>query len=172
MARKALKALSQKTLTYVEIANHFAYLKKERNDQAVAILASTLVEDALEGAILSRLAALPSTRTLLDFDQPLGTFSAKIRIAFALCLIGSFTRADLDCMRDIRNAFAHPRVHMKFTTPEVEAACQTLQNKTSKKRFRKNASPRFRYLETAEKITHDLLGEALEGKQPNQPSLP
>jgi hypothetical protein len=174
MSRAALRALSRKPPTYVEIASTFKALKGQRNDRAAAILASALVEDALKDAILARLSPLSNddhTR-LFEGEGPLSTFSAAIRVGFALSIFGVSTKADLNCMRDIRNAFAHAGISLKFTTREVTVACRTLQNKNSSKHFRKNASPRLRYLETAEQIALDLLGEALDPKRPGRPSLP
>ena len=40
-------------------------------------------------------------------------------MAFALAIIGEKTRADLNCIRDIRNAFAHAKVPLDFTHPLV-----------------------------------------------------
>jgi len=170
MARTALKALSRKQATYIEIARTFKVLKRQRSDRAVAILASALVEDALEGAILASLSPLSKEdrASLFEGDGPLSTFSAKIRVGFALSIFGAITRADLNCMRDVRNAFAHARVSLKFTTHEVTVACKSFM----RARFAKKASARFRYLETAEQITHDFLGAALESKQPTPASLP
>jgi len=44
---------------------------------------------------------------LFGFDAPFGTFSAKIRLAYAFRLIDQDLRDDFDRVRDIRNAFAH-----------------------------------------------------------------
>jgi hypothetical protein len=87
-------------------------------------------------------------------------------VGFALGIIGTQIRADLNCVRDIRNAFAHARRAIRFDTPEVAAACESLRNPTGTRPLRKNASPRTRYIETTEKITYDLLGEAISGAPP------
>src|SRR5262249_21448711 len=87
---------------------------------------------------------------------------------FALSVFGLITRADLNCMREIRNAFAHARISLKFTTHEVKATCKSFQ----RKRFPKNATPRTRYLETAEQITHDFLCDALDPKRPSPAHFP
>jgi hypothetical protein len=54
-------------------------------------------------------------------DAPLATFSAKIRLAYALSIFGSSTRDDLDTIREIRNAFAHS------TRPLASDPAQTLR---------------------------------------------
>lgn len=46
---------------------------------------------------------------LSAFHGPLGTFSAKIDIAFAVGAISQATRTKLHTLRDIRNEFAHPK---------------------------------------------------------------
>jgi DNA-binding MltR family transcriptional regulator len=131
MARAALKALSRKPATYTEIASTFKALKRQRSDRAIAILASALVEDALEDAIVARLSPLSKDdhASLFEGEGPLSTFSARIRVGFALSIFGKITRDDLNCMRDIRNAFAHARISLKFTTREVTDACKNFGRK-------------------------------------------
>jgi hypothetical protein len=81
---------------------------KGESDRAAVILGAAKI-DLLLYQILTQF-LLPSTGgrdELLDGDAALGTFSAKIHIAYRLGLIDAeFTRA-LQLVRKIRNAFAH-----------------------------------------------------------------
>jgi hypothetical protein len=101
----------------------------EHPDRAVAIILAAMVEGALRAAILARMVPLCERREMGLFgpDSPLGTFSAKIKVGFALGVYGPETRADLDTVRAIRNAFAHCTKPIKFDTPEVAAECAKLR---------------------------------------------
>jgi DNA-binding MltR family transcriptional regulator len=54
-------------------------------------------------------------------DRPLGTFSSRIKIAYALGIIGGKSRHDLDIVGNIRNAFAHGMRDLAFDTKEIAA---------------------------------------------------
>ena len=58
------------------------------SDYAIAIVGASLIERALEVAILSRFVPMSKTDRgrLFEFEQPLGSFSARIRIGAALGL--------------------------------------------------------------------------------------
>ena len=119
MAREALKALSRRPITLSEVFALFVALDSE-SDRAFAILACTTVEDALESAIKARLVdglSNEDTSRLFEGDNPLSTFSALIKIGFAMGVYGPVARADMNCLRDIRNAFAHAKMPITFDTP-------------------------------------------------------
>ena len=101
---------------------------KEQHDRAAAVILAAQVEDALRAAILERLISLSEKEEARIFgpDMPLGSLSAKIKIGFALGVYGAETRADLDKIREIRNAFAHAKKPIKFETPSVAAECAKL----------------------------------------------
>jgi len=56
---------------------------------------------------------------LFRYGGAAGTFSAKLKLAYALGLIDTETYKDLQGIRDVRNAFAHPRGFLHFDSPEV-----------------------------------------------------
>jgi hypothetical protein len=98
-------------------------------DRAVVILQASMVESILENAIAQRMRHDLKDETrkdLFDFEGPVGTFSAKITIAYALGIFGSTTRRDLDLIRLMRNQFAHCRKPLKFSLPVVVAICAHL----------------------------------------------
>jgi DNA-binding MltR family transcriptional regulator len=51
--------------------------------------------------------------------KPLSSFSAKIRMGFALRLYGERTFHDLELLRELRNLFAHGKLAIDFNTPGV-----------------------------------------------------
>jgi hypothetical protein len=71
------------------------------------MIAVSHIDGLLKGAITYRMVNLTSDdeEVLFSGFGPLATFSARIRIAYALGIIGKKTRHDLDLMREIRNAW-------------------------------------------------------------------
>jgi DNA-binding MltR family transcriptional regulator len=57
---------------------------------------------------------------------PLASLRAKTLMAFAMGIIDSQTRHDLDTIREVRNALAHTSLKISFDTPEVAALCNGL----------------------------------------------
>lgn len=87
-----------------EFAKEFA----DESDRAAVILGAARMDVALYDLLTARLLPSPtSTDELFDGEAPLGSFSAKINMAYRLGLIeAAFARA-LHILRKIRNAFAH-----------------------------------------------------------------
>ncbi len=95
------------------------------SDRACGVLHASWVEQVLETAIRRRLRPNLSNR-MFDFEGPVGTFSAKIMMGYALGLFGSKTNHDLLLIRTIRNEFAHCQLPLRFDLPEVKVVCDHL----------------------------------------------
>ncbi|SNT01784.1 Mannitol repressor [Tardiphaga sp. OK246] len=112
------------------------YLKSRPSDQEIgaiffemgddgargcALAGAAVLEDVLRGAIEHRFSHMSEKELaeLFDGTAPLSTFSAKIKIAYAMGIIGKLTRHDLEKLREIRNAFAHSIRHLSFDLPEI-----------------------------------------------------
>lgn len=61
-------------------------------------------------------------------NAPLGTFSARAKLAFTLGLISEKEFQDLDLIRKIRNEFAH-NVKASFDDPAIGNRCKALHHK-------------------------------------------
>jgi hypothetical protein len=94
-------------------------------DRHAAILAGSLIEDALTQAIEGCFVPLSNTKRVGLFEGfgPLATFAAKIEIGHALGLFGNETRLDLHRIKSIRNKFAHVLTPLTFASPEVAKNC-------------------------------------------------
>jgi DNA-binding MltR family transcriptional regulator len=107
------------------------------------ILAGTLVEDSLRALLISRMAPgveKDGSKDLFGPMKPLSTFSAKIRMGFAMKLYGERTFDDLELLKKLRNLFAHGRLAIDFNTPEVKSAinqfhCHSRGERDPRKRF-------------------------------------
>jgi DNA-binding MltR family transcriptional regulator len=79
-------------------------------------------------------------KDLFGSMKPLSSFSAKIRMGFALRLYGERTFHDLELLRELRNLFAHGKLAIDFDTPEVKSAinqfhCHRRGESDPRKRF-------------------------------------
>ncbi len=103
----------------------FHELMDDPNDRASGITAAAYLESSLEDTLTFKLKKVGAVDVseLFRGDAPLGTFSAKIKFAFALQLFGERTRHDFDCIREVRNAFAHSKMKATFETPEIVNVC-------------------------------------------------
>jgi hypothetical protein len=101
-----------------------------QNDRACGILFGSYVDSALVSAIKSVMRPDLSNALsgdLFDYEGPIGTFSARINLAYALALFGKKTKHDLDLIRLMRNQFAHCRLPLRFDMPAVANVCAHLQ---------------------------------------------
>jgi DNA-binding MltR family transcriptional regulator len=100
----------------------------EGGDRSLAILATAMVERGLQNAIIQRMVKLTKSEhdQLFDGTGPLSSFSSKIKIAYSIGAISGSARADLDSIREIRNAFAHSIVYIDFTEPAISDRCRQL----------------------------------------------
>ena len=109
-----------------ELRNAIARFTKQ-GDRGTALVAAAWLDDALEVRI--RAAFRPDKGIADDVfrpDGPLGSFAARIKLAYLLGLIEPFARKDLDFIRRIRNDFAHGRNDLYFTTPRIKDRCKQL----------------------------------------------
>jgi hypothetical protein len=124
---KALHRLSRRKPTSTEQRQIFEEIR-EASDRAVAILAATFVEDALEYALIDRSLKHLDERThnRLFERGPLQNFDAKILLTSALGLTGPRITANLFKLKSIRNVFAHARINVSFKTKEIHDLCMSL----------------------------------------------
>ncbi len=100
----------------------------QQNDTTFVILCTALLEGTLISLIKSKIKIKEQTieTDLFGSNAPLATFSSQITVGYYIGLFGQKTRADLDCIRDLRNAFAHSRKHLTFEDEPVRAVCDRL----------------------------------------------
>src|SRR5271165_1082562 len=135
--------------------------KPERQDRYIALVSGTLLDHALKTAISKHL--ISEDKDLLysivdDYDRsPLGTFSAKIKIAHALGIVDDTTRNNLDVLRSIRNNFAHSVIEFEFASSECANEINKLvvQPKAFK-RFWEHWSPRCKFVTTVFTYYHAI----------------
>lgn len=120
-----LKKLGDGVLTKEDISNIEAEVYSGP-DRAAAVVLGSFVERGMADLLASKMN--PShIGKIFDFSGPLGTFSAKIDLAYAFNLIGPTSYHDLNLIRLLRNAFAHTRIAVNFQTSEVVEVCKNLK---------------------------------------------
>jgi hypothetical protein len=96
----------------------------EMDDRAAALILSSLSDNLLETCIAIDFVQLGKRRfeqTFRSPGAPLGTFSAKIAVAYALGVVTTETRSQLDQIRRIRNTFAHAMLRVSFNDRAIAA---------------------------------------------------
>jgi hypothetical protein len=127
------------------------------------ILAGTLVEDSLRALLISRMAPgveKDGPKDLFGPMKPLSSFSAKIRMGFALKLYGERTFHDLELLRELRNLFAHGTLAIDFDTPDVRSVINQFHC-----HIRGELDPRKRFYSVATLLLSHL---TLRRRNPNE----
>lgn len=106
--------------------NAFSERLHTESDRAFAVLGAALLDAKLEELFRRKLRSFKDE--LLGNTSPIGTFSARIRIACALGWVSDDVRFDLDTIRAIRNDFAHSFNHnLAFADPSISDRCKNLR---------------------------------------------
>lgn len=97
------------------------------SDRTAAILGGVFLDEHLRLLLVAFLVDDPLVNELFEVERPLSSFSARIKMAYALGLISKRAYDDLEQIRWIRNAFAHTMHGISFDTEAILAACSKLQ---------------------------------------------
>jgi DNA-binding MltR family transcriptional regulator len=153
----SLKHLSRQTLAdQAKIEGYFKEALGE-SDRACALVISAALEHSLIRLLRTRMIELDREENEAIFfgdRSPLGTFSSRVWVAYSLGLINKGQKSDLDCIRKVRNAFAHTVTSISFSTKEVQLECEKLKNTPSD--F-KNRSAKDKFSAAALTIDSDIL---------------
>jgi DNA-binding MltR family transcriptional regulator len=97
-------------------------------DLACVLVGTSFLEEALASMLHQYFFSTKVAKKLLNpANGPLGTFSARIDLAFSLGLIDSSTHNDLHIVRKVRNAFAHSRLSLTFACRDIMSLCRKLK---------------------------------------------
>lgn len=103
---------------------------KPETDRGCALVSTAYLDSRLEN--LLRDFFVPNSQVsdeLLGQAKPIGTFSSRIDLSYALGLIGHQERRDLHLIRKIRNEFGHGHIPMDFDSPSIASRCRELRSK-------------------------------------------
>jgi hypothetical protein len=109
---------------------HFAKEVQGESDRALVILLTAMLDDTLTLVIANRMAVRPINVDQLEeifrFEGPLGSFSARIEIAYLFGFIDELMRDQLTDFREMRNACAHSKHYIGFDVPELANVAKRL----------------------------------------------
>lgn len=113
-------------LTKAQMAAVYKLTMEENACRAEALTSACDLQLALQG--LLQAAMVDDPKIAKRFKDPGGpfTFAAQIKCAWAFGLIDGNLRKDLDCIREIRNQFAHDNEQRSFSTNPVRDWLQKL----------------------------------------------
>lgn len=99
-----------------------------QSDRGAALIAAALLDISLRQAMLCRFVHFKDFTETMYMDQgaPLGSFSARITVARAMGVIGEVAESHLNCIRRIRNQFAHSPIKVDFTHDAVASEIESL----------------------------------------------
>jgi hypothetical protein len=110
--------------------NAFSSRFAAETDRGCGVLGGALLDERL-CSLLERRLVIPTDRereALVGQSGPIGTFSARIKLARALAWISEDVHWDLERIRTIRNAFAHGFDHdLDFSDQSIAGHCRNLR---------------------------------------------
>jgi DNA-binding MltR family transcriptional regulator len=96
-------------------------------DRGCALMAAAYLDAELESLLRVHFVQNKTVADdLLGQNRPLGTFSSRIDLAYALGLIPTTSFRDLHLIRKIRNDFAHKAAPLSFEYDPMAARCREL----------------------------------------------
>lgn len=125
----SLSELSRELPSEEVLGNFIGIVDGESSDRSAAIMAASLVEQALFTAVFCRLADCGEAARNAWFHEanaPFGTFSAKIKLGRALGIYGPQMEKRLEKVKNVRNVFAHRTSPIDFKHPSIEAEINTM----------------------------------------------
>lgn len=131
-----------------DLSEYFRLLRKE-TDRGCAMIVAAHLDDKL-GELLKACMVQDKEyeEEIAEFFRdpgPLGTFSARIKLARYLSIMSPQVRKDLDIIRKIRNDFGHKLEFEDFNTPSIKDRCMNLQHDL----LEENQNPRERFINAA-----------------------
>ena len=100
---------------------------RQLDERGLVLSLAAFAEEALGDLIKAFLIPGDPAKQLLEgFNAPLGTFSARIKMAYSLGLVTRRQHEDLDRLRRIRNEFAHSWEPMSFNDQKVASHISAL----------------------------------------------
>jgi len=118
--------------------NEFLTEFQEETDRAAAVLGPAMLDQLLKDLLDSTFVSAESAKELTGKMMPIGTFSSRITLAYAIGLITSEEAKDLHRMREIRNRFAHRLHGLSFATQAIRDSCGNFLLVKASKGVKKN----------------------------------
>lgn len=124
-----LKKLIASSPDTEELVNLISQFMGDKHDRGAALSMVALLDGAMKDAILAvcNNAVHDKPEYLFGPNAPLRSLSAKIRFSFAFHLCDEAAADDMECLREVRNAFAHTMKPISFEMVEVQNVCNRIK---------------------------------------------
>lgn len=111
---------------YKDLADFLKEFNDE-SDRGAVLTAGSYLDERLGEIISAFLIESRDAAELIDgFNAPLGTFSSRIKAAFAMGLIQKNEYEELNTIRKIRNEFGHSWKGVSFESQNIKDLCKNL----------------------------------------------
>ncbi|MGY2292150.1 MltR family transcriptional regulator [Pseudomonas sp. SDO528_S397] len=101
---------------------------RDLDERALVLTLAAFAEDTLGDLLTAFMIPSAASRSLVTgFNAPLGTFSSRIKAAFAFGLISKGQFDDLQHLREVRNKFSHTWKPISFADPSVEGHLKAIR---------------------------------------------
>lgn len=111
----------------IEDLSKFMQNFNKESDRGAVLLAASIIDEWLSEILSNFLKDDVVTKELIfGFNAPLGTFSARTKMAFSLSLIEKREYEEINIIRKIRNEFGHNWQGVDFSSEKIEKECNKL----------------------------------------------
>ena len=123
---KSLKKYYRADRNLVRDANELLDDIGNESDRSAITILAAVIEDALTLELAKLMRKFEDDN---DFNEmfgpngPLGTFSSKIRLSYALKIVDRQSRDQLGVIRELRNAAAHSQRPISFEVVQIQNVC-------------------------------------------------
>lgn len=127
-----------------DLADLSAFVRefKAETDRGAALVGGALIDNRLEQLLRAHFLENTTSDKLLSSAAPLGAFSSRIDVSYALGLITEVEYRECVLIRRIRNDFAHRLHGLTFSSPEITDRCKELKAMP----YQRWGNPRQRYM--------------------------
>jgi DNA-binding MltR family transcriptional regulator len=154
----------------VDVVFEFRKTLTPETDRGCALMAAAYLDSQIEELLRKLFVDKPEVADeLLGLSKPLGSFSARIDLAFLLGKIGEKEMRDLHLIRKIRNDFGHNPSPITFEHPPIASRCRELLHTLHKQAARPRAhftSAVFAMLARIHAVTDETLQPSITADNP------
>lgn len=140
------------------------------SDRGAVMIAASMMDDLMRQIVIQEFKRPAEAKELTEgYNAPLGTFSARLTMCFAMDIITEEAYREAKTVQKIRNRFGHD-IHIAFGDATIMSLCKNLQLSTVPVLDGSSARERFNY--SAIKLIlylgqrYDTRQFALEGRPP------
>lgn len=134
---------------------------EHESDRGVILITGAMLDELLAELLKNVLDPAVSDKLLNGTTAPLGSFSARAKMAFAIGVIGTQDYKDIEVIRKVRNAAAHFDVKQGFDTGFESQSVIGLCGNLSQDMLSTGASARERFIFAAKTTCGSIMSHVI-----------